>query len=233
MTGQLEVLITFILYIIFFAWVGYRRGSLSELIVFLTACVGWLLLQEQGDIFVRIVNLGSKFVAFIQAGGLGENPEAAFGALGDAPPWVTGESRGGFLFLLWAFLLFVAYIVSSARFLGKKSRSDGWAILLGALNGLLYAAILLPRLATLLTPVDTVVDGATAGAGGNASLATLLDLLGGGVGLLRENVGGVWRLFDTAQQSLILLVLLTLFLLLVANSLRSRSKGTGSQTPRS
>lgn len=226
MTGQLEVLITFILYIAFFAWVGYRRGSRSELIVFLTALGGWLLLQEQGDLFVRIVNLGSKGVAFVQAGGLGENPDDAFGALGDAAPWVTNSSRGGFLFVLWAVLLFLAYIVSSARFLGKKSKGDGWAILLGAFNGLLYAAILLPRLATLLTSADDVIASTPGANVGGASVTTFFGLLRGGFDLLRQNVGGVWRLFDTAQQSLILLVLLTLFLLLVASSLRGRSRSS-------
>lgn len=223
MTGQLEVLITFILYIIFFAWVGYRRGSLSELIVFITALVSWLALQEQGDIFVRVANLGSKFVAFIEAGGLGANPDQAFGALGDAPPWVTAETRGGFLFLIWAFLLFLAYLISSTRLLGKKSKSDGWAVILGALNGLLYAAILLPRLVTLLLPTVTVVDGVVETTPSGNTVDSLLDLLEGGFNLLWDSVSDVWRLFDTAQQSLILLVLLTIFLLLVASSLRSKS----------
>lgn len=226
MTGQLEVLITFILYIAFFAWVGYRRGSRSELIVFITALVAWLILQERGDIFVRLVNLGSKFVAFVQAGGLGEDPDQAFGALGDAPPWVTAESRGGFLFLLWAFVLFLAYVISSTRLLGRQSKSDGWAVLLGMLNGLLYAAILLPRLVTLLLPTVVAVDGSVDVDADGTSVASILGVLGSGLSLLQENIGGVWGLFDTAQQSLILLILLTLFLLLVANSLRGRTNKT-------
>lgn len=216
MNGQLEVLITFLLYIAFFGWVGYLRGTLSEGIVFGVALLSWLALQEQGDIFVRLVNLGSKGVAFVQAGGLGENPDQAFGAIGSAAPWVTAESRGGFLFLLWAFLLFLAYIVSSPRMLGKKSKSDGWAIILGILNGLLYATILLPRLVILLQPVD--VADATGGISG------FLDVLGGGFELLRSSIGGLWNIFDPAQQSLILLALLTIFLLLAANSLRSGTR---------
>ena len=219
MTGQLEVLITFLLYIAFFGWIGYRRGSRSEAIVFGVALISWLALQEQGDIFVRIVNLGSKFVAFVQAGGLGENPDQAFGALGDAPPWVTTESRGGFLFLLWAFLLFVAYIISGSKLLGKKSKGDGWAILLGVSNGLLYAAILLPRLVALLQSADVVVDG-TSGTG----ISDFLGILRGGFNLLRESAEGIWTFFEPSQQSLILLALLTLFLLLAANSLRGRTK---------
>ncbi|MEZ4676499.1 MAG: hypothetical protein R2932_19925 [Caldilineaceae bacterium] len=219
MTGQLEVLITFLLYIAFFGWIGYLRGSRSEAIVFGVALVAWLALQEQGDIFVRIANLGSKFVAFIQAGGLGANPDQAFGALGDAPPWVTAESRGGFLFVIWAFLLFLAYLISSPKVLGKKSKGDGWAVILGILNGLLYAAILLPRLVTLLRAADVTADGAS-----GAGIAALFNILGGGFDLLRDSAENLWSIFEPSQQSLILLVLLTLFLLLVANTLRSRTK---------
>jgi hypothetical protein len=219
MTGQLEVLITFLLYIAFFGWVGYRRGALSEGIVFGVALVAWLLFQEQGDILVRIVNLGSKGVAFVEAGGLGENPDAAFGAVSSAPPWVTAQTRSGFLFLLWAFLLFLAYIISSPKYLGKKSKGNGWAVILGVLNGLLYATILLPRLVTLLQPGDIV-----AGEGAAAGLADFLGILGGGFALLSESVGGIWEVFEPSQQSLILLILLTLFLLLVANSLRGGTK---------
>lgn len=220
MPGQLEVLITFLLYIAFFGWIGYMRGTLSEGIVFGVALTAWLLFQEQGDIFVRIINLGSKGVAFVQAGGLGENPEAAFGAVSSATPWVTADSRGGFLFILWAFLLFLAYIISGPKFLGKKSRGDGWAVILGILNGLLYATILLPRLVTLIQPVQVAeaTDGAT------GSISGFMGVLGGGVGLLRNSLGGLWQIFEPSQQSLILLILLTLFLLLVASSLRSGTK---------
>ncbi len=221
MTGQLEVLITFLLYIAFFGWIGYLRGTLSEGIVFGVALTTWLALQERGDIFVRIVNLGSKGVAFVRAGGLGENPDQAFGAISSAAPWVTAESRGGFLFLLWAFLLFLAYIISSRKFLGKKSKGDGWAVILGVLNGLLYATILLPRLVTLLQPVDVAT---AAGDGAAGSISGFWGVLSGGFDLMRDSVGGLWGIFDPSQQSLILLILLTLFLLLAASTLRGGTK---------
>lgn len=221
MTGQLEVLITFLLYIAFFGWIGYLRGTLSEGIVFGVALTTWLALQERGDIFVRVVNLGSKGVAFVRAGGLGENPDQAFGAISSAAPWVTAESRGGFLFLLWAFLLFLAYIISSRKFLGKKSKGDGWAVILGVLNGLLYATILLPRLVTLLQPVDVAT---AAGDGAAGSISGFWGVLSGGFDLMRDSVGGLWDIFDPSQQSLILLILLTLFLLLAASTLRGGTK---------
>lgn len=220
MTGQLEVLITFILYLAFFAWVGYRRGSLSEGIVFGIAVGSWFLLQEAGDILVRIVNLGSKFLAFVQAGGLGANPDAAFGALGDAPPWVTAENRQTFLFLVWAALLFLAYIISGPKAAGKKSKSDGWALLLGIMNGLLFAAILLPRLVALIRPTVNEVTGAVE----PTDITDLFSVLGGGFTLLGASFTGLWELIDPSQRSFVLLILLTLFLLLAALSLRSSSK---------
>ncbi|HRW07402.1 MAG TPA: hypothetical protein P5121_19995 [Caldilineaceae bacterium] len=220
MSGQFEVLITFLLYIAFFGWIGYLRGTLSEGIVFGVALTAWLILQEQGDIFVRVINLGSKGIAFVQAGGLGENPDEAFGAISSASPWVTADTRGGFLFVLWAFLLFLTYIVTGPRFLGKKSRGDGWSVILGVLNGLLYATILLPRLVLLLQPAEITdaADGAT------SSISSFFGILGGGVDLLRGSLGGLWEIFEPSQQSLILLILLTLFLLLVAGSLRGGTR---------
>ena len=217
MTGQLEALIAFILYLAFFAWIGYRRGSQSEGIVFAIALGSWFVLQEAGDILVRIVNLGSKFLAFVRAGGLGANPDAAFGALGDAPPWVTAANRQTFFFLVWAALLFLAYVISSPKGLGKKSKSDGWALLFGVLNGLLFAAILLPRLAALIRPT---VAGATE-AVMPTSVTDLFTVLGGGFGLLGGSFTGLWNLIDPSQRSFVLLILLTLFLLLAALSLRS------------
>jgi len=138
MTQQLETLITLLLYTLFFAWIGYQRGSLREIIVTVAAVGGWLALQEAGSLLIRIVNLGSKFVAFVRAGGLGENPDQAFGALGSAAPWVTTEQRGEFLFIVWVFLLIFAYVISNLKPFAKASKSDAWSILLGIVNGLFF-----------------------------------------------------------------------------------------------
>lgn len=227
MTQQLEVLITLGLYILFFAWIGYQRGSKREAVVAIAAVSSWIVLQQLGDVLIRIVNLGSKFLAFVRAGGLGANPDAAFEAIGDAAPWVTPDQRDEFLFIIWVLILVLAYVVSNLKPFAKGSKSDAWAVLLGIFNGLLYAAILLPRLATLVqTPTDS---GATGGSIGN-----LFDVIGSGLELLRSNLGNVWGIFDTGQRSLVLLVLLTIFLLLAASTLKSSSsKKTSSAEKRS
>ena len=214
MTQQLEVLITLGLYILFFAWIGYQRGSKREAVVALAAVGSWIVLQQFGDVLIRIVNLGSKFLAFVRAGGLGANPEDAFGALGDAPPWVTADQRDEFLFIVWVLILILAYVISNQKAFAKGSKSDAWAVLLGIFNGLLYAAILLPRLAILVqTPTEA----------GTGSISNLFDVLGSALELLRGSLGDVWGVFQPGQRSLVLLALLTIFLLLAASTLKSSS----------
>lgn len=228
MTQQLEVLITLGLYILFFAWIGYQRGSKREAVVTIAAVGSWIILQQFGGILVRIVNLGSKFVAFVRAGGLGANPDEAFGALGDAPQWVTPDQQDEFLFIVWVLILILAYVVSNQKAFAKGSKSDAWAVLLGIFNGLLYAAILLPRLATLV-PTVSPNGGET-----STGIDSLLAILGSALGLLRGSLGTVWDVFDSGQRSVVLLVLLTIFLLLAASTLKSSSpKKTSSAEKRS
>ena len=221
MTQQLETLITLLLYTLFFAWIGYQRGSLREVIVTVAAVGGWLALQEAGSLLIRIVNLGSKFVAFVRAGGLGENPDQAFGALGSATPWVTTEQRGEFLFIVWVFLLIFAYVISNLSPIAKASKSDAWSILLGIVNGLFFATILLPRLATLVQP-NNLAPGESVG------ITNLFGVLSGALNLLRGNFGGLWGLLANDQRSLVLLILLTIFLLLAASTIKGASKKSSS-----
>ena len=228
MTQQLEVLITLGLYILFFAWIGYQRGSKREAVVAIAAVGSWIVLQQFGGILVRIVNLGSKFVAFVRAGGLGANPDEAFGALGDAPQWVTTDQQDEFLFIVWVLILILAYVISNQKAFAKGSKSDAWAVLLGIFNGLLYAAILLPRLATLVPTVGP--NGGETSTG----LSSLFDVLGSAAELLRGSLGNLWDVFAPGQRSLVLLVLLTIFLLLAASTLKSSSpKKTSSAEKRS
>jgi len=50
MNQPLETLVTFILYLGIFAWIGRGRGTTRELIVLGTAILGWVLLNEQGGV---------------------------------------------------------------------------------------------------------------------------------------------------------------------------------------
>ena len=229
MTEQLEILITLLLYTLFFAWIGYQRGSKREAVVAITAVVAWVVLQAGGDILVRIANLGGKFTTFVREGGLGENPDAAIAKLKDAPQWVTADQRNEFLFIVWVVILVLAYVVSNLKPFVKGSKSDGWSIILGIFNGLLFATILLPKLATLVNSANTVAGQPQ----GPVGIGNLFGVFGNGLGLIRNSLGGIWGVFEPAQRSLLLLILLTAFLLLAASTLRGSSKKTSSAEKRS
>jgi len=242
--GSLEVTITFLLYLIFFAWLGYRRGFRSELIVLLVGLFGWLGLQAFGDVVVKIANLGGKFIAFALSGGLGGDSEAGFAALQKAPDWLTPANQDSFLFLVWVILLMLAYIFSSSPqksrasqnplavpsdllvntlsglFAGQlnvgsppppDNRLRGWAPILGIANGLLYASIFLPRLIALVAPE---VDFALL-----SEEVNVLGFLGSGLGMLLNLLSQFWELVQP-QGALVLLIVLTIFLALVASTLR-------------
>lgn len=218
MNARLEVLITFLLYLAFFGWIGWRRGFRAELIVFGTAFLAWLALQREGDIFVRLANLGGKMIAFVRAGGLGANPDPAFAAVREAPPWVTDETRPGYLFLVWVLIVLVAYIVSSSiQFRPRKNeRTGGWAVLLGMANGLLFASTFLPRLVALVAPEGADFSQL-------AQRVNIIGILTSSVRLIVENAALLWAAIRP-QASIILLILLTLFLVLVAATLKGSSK---------
>ena len=201
MSDQIQILIAFLLYLLAFSIIGWRRGSVREGWVFGIAMVGWLALQARGDIFVRIANLGSTFLAFIQAGGLGSDPTGAFGALGNAPKVVTAETRDGFLFIIWALLVLIVYGITGTYV--RKSPSNGWAILYGIGNGLLFAAVFLPRLGALLVP--EALDVST-----RSTVDILLDLVGS---------GGVWTVVEPVRP-IVILVLLILIVVGAASTIR-------------
>ena len=224
MNEQIEVLLTFILYLAFFGWIGWTRGSRREGFTLAIALGSWILLQEFGDIFVRLVNLIGKGVAFVRAGGLGANPDAAFAAIRSASPWVDDTNRGGFLFILWIVVLILAYMISGLKLFNKNNKSDGWALFFGMLSGLLYAVVLLPRLITLIVPGD--VTAAEVLRSSNA-----LKVLGSTATTLRSALVNVWQLVKP-QASLIILLVLTLLLVLAASSLRRGSRPTRAEERR-
>lgn len=240
MTAQFEIAITFIIYLFFFAWLGYRRGFRAELLVFLFALGGWLGLQVFGDAVVQIANLGGKFVSFILSGGLGADSDAAFDALKAAPDIITADNREAFLFMVWVVLVVFAYIIGSVMASNSRRRGGsnplapgaiffslppdvrmrGWAVLLGIANGLVYASVFLPRLVALLVPGDVDYAFVPAGAGP-------FEILGSGLELVFDSLKQLWVALQPLGP-LVLLVLLTSFLVIVAGTLRASRGGSGS-----
>jgi hypothetical protein len=221
LTGPTGVIISFAIYLIFFGWLGWRRGARRELTVFLIALIAWLLLQQQGDTVVSIANLGGAAFTFARAGGFGDSSGDALTALGSAPDLVNTDGRQTFLFVMWVMIFVGSYALSNVIIEDKKSASNGWAILFGILNGLFFAVAFGPSLLALFSPDGqfSIVDD---------SGLNLLGLVGGGLQLLWNGINSVWGVVLSAG-SLGLVILLTLFLVLAAATI----KGNGNAKAKS
>lgn len=224
MSNQVEVTLAFLLYILFFAWVGYLRGSRRELIVFAVAALGWLVLNQQGDRVVFLVNIFSRLFNLVIRGGL-SSPEAMAGAP-PATPWVDETRKSGFLFLLWVILLLAAYWYTSWPSVVKHSHSDGWAAILGILNGLFLTSVLLPRLISIVpTGLSQIGSGTSeVGASTFAPMAGLVELFWSIIRWLLGFVLALWE-YIQPQRSLVILLFLLLIMGLTAYTLRGSPRG--------
>ena len=212
MANQIQVLLTFLLYLLLFGWIGYRRGMLRELIVFAVVVGTWIVLQEFGNVLVIITNLGGRFVSILPTGALTQGDAAIVEALGNAGDLVPADATETFIFLLWATLLLVSYIATGIFVKDGKSKRNGTAGLLGVLNGLFYAVVLLPKLAQVFLPGTVTTETQAADAG------TILRTLESSLGVVGDSLGDLWVVFE-AQRSFVLLFLLTILLLTAANTL--------------
>jgi len=223
MANQIQVLLTFILYLFFFGWIGYRRGMLRELIVLGVVAGSWIVLQQFGDVLVIITNLGGRFISIIPTGALTKGDAALVEALSNAKNWVSPESAETFLFLIWVVLLMGAYVLTGIFVKDSKSKHSGSAALVGAANGLFYAVVLLPKLAQVFLP-----GGVTPATAATGDVGDILRTLGGSFSVVGRSLGDLWTVFE-AQRPFVLLFLLTILLLTAAGSL----SGSGTKAKRS
>jgi hypothetical protein len=217
MNDSFQVVVVIILYLILFGWVGYRRGSLRELIVFIIALGGYLILRRYENIVITIINLGGRFFVFAQEGGLsGENPDAIL-ALRDAPNLILQQQVDTVIFSIWVFILLLTYVATGKFVRNGRNRSDAIAVLLGMINGIFYFSIFLPLLVSIFVP--TAVEGIVSPEdGAGFVLRQTLDVI-------NEGFGNIWGTLD-GQQPLVIVLFLTLVLVAVANTLRaSKPKG--------
>jgi hypothetical protein len=217
-----QVVIAFLLYLGFWGWLGYRRGAMREFWLLVISVGAWVLLQERGTILVRLANFAGKFVALVSAGGLGEDSADALQALADAPNVVTAENEPGFLFLGWVLIVMFTYIVLSDGRWNSRSRKGALGGVLGALNGLVFAAILLPILANLVE----LSDGTFA----DAPLQNVIDLTLAVFTRILDFLRGFWELITPVSgQAWFALI----FLILIVAAFTLRSKGKPSEKPKS
>lgn len=216
MTSETQALFALLVYLSFFAWIGWRRGLRSELTVFVVALLSWVLLQERGTIFVRITNLGVKFLALLGSGlASGEINE---GDLGTTPNFVESGAESTFLFLLWVLILFATYVITSRPDFAKGSKKGGGAAVVGGLNGLLLLAVLLPKLSALYISSQMPDDG--------APLATFARLVTQFITFIINAIRNLWQAISPLSP-MTLLIVISVVLALAALTLRRSTKAKG------
>ena len=129
-----------------------------------------------------------------------------------APNLITDANVDGFLFLVWATIVLITFIVGSDRRWSKHNKHKIAAITLGVINGIVFAALLLPVLARLLEGTPTVADQ-------DAPLGALFSL-----------ITALWQMTVTALQNFwawvqpvspgVWLLIITLLLVLIAWPMR-------------
>lgn len=214
--SEVAIIISFVIYMVFFGWLGWRRGARREITVFLIALVAWILLQQEGDAIVNIANLGGAAVTFAREGGFTGSQADAFAAITNAPTLVNDDGRTSFLFVVWIALFVGSYALSNVMIEDKNSQRNGWAILFGVLNGLFFAVAFGPSLIALYAPDGefTVVDDEG---------LNLSGLLSGGLSMLWDGISSLWGVVTSAG-NLGLVLLLTLLLVLAATTIRGGAK---------
>lgn len=214
MTLDVQILLAILLYLAFFGWIGWRRGLRSELIVFVVALLSWVVLNERGSIFVRITNMAVKFFGiFAQAMGGGEGAESP-------PPSSNGEfippaSEEGYLFLLWAIIVFATYLITSRPSIAKNDKHNAFAGLVGVLNGYLFLAVVMPKLSQLY-----LLGG---GQISEAPLESFIKLIGYTLQVILDGLLALWEWVQPLNP-LTIVVIITLVLALVALTLRSGAR---------
>lgn len=226
LVDQLQMAIAFLLYMFVFAWIGWKRGAKRELIVFLTALFTLIFVRLKGDSLVQLANLGWKLLNGLLSGALSEGGDFDFGATPDLITTCPADqpyaacSSSGFLFLFWVSVVILAYICTSLWV--KDSESNGWAIIVGIMNGFLYASVILPRLVSLIKP------GAV-----NLNEPIILDTL---VGLIRAAwtsitsvMAEIWHSLG-AWQPYVFLLLLIILVVGAASTLHKPKKNGSSSS---
>jgi hypothetical protein len=205
---QLQVAIAFGLYSFVFGWIGFNRGWTREAWVFGVAFLSVVFLRLQGDLVIRIVNLAWRLVQAILQGGLSESGISSSGTTNLITPCPIPQTvppvecnSSGFLFLLWVFIVIVTYLITNK--LVSPSPSNGWAIVLGLMNGLLYASIFLPRLLALFRPDLVQIDEPII-------FETMVGLLRTTMALVANVLSSFWTLVEPIRPFVILAFLILL-----------------------
>jgi hypothetical protein len=211
--------VAFVLYILLFGWIGYRRGMFRELSVLVVSVGGFFLLEQNPGpamaivrqalgLVLSIINIGARLLASLRAGGA-ESGDPVFTLT--ASDWISESDEPTVAFLVWSGLLLLTYILTNKAIPDSRSASGLLAALLGVINGLFYIPTFVPRLVAFV-PEISAESASLPGTGEQQILRSLTEML-------QSNFGNIWNTFEP-QQPILAAIVLTLLLVAVISTLR-------------
>ena len=212
--------VAFVLYVLLFGWIGFRRGLFRELSVLIVSIGGFFLLQQnQGlaldivkqalGVLLGIISVGAKFLTSLRAGGAAGGSEPVY-TLGPSD-WLSDADQPTVSFLVWSGLLLFTYILTNKAISDRQSSSGILAALLGIGNGLFYIPTFAPRLIAFIPEVG-VASVSSPGTGMEGLLRSVTDMM-------QSNFGMIWEALGP-QQPILAAIALTVLLVAVISTLR-------------
>ena len=212
--------VAFVLYVLLFGWIGFRRGLFRELSVLIVSIGGFFLLQQnQGlaldivkqalGLLLGIISVGAKFLTSLRAGGAGGEGEPVF-TLG-ASDWLSDADQPTIAFLVWSGLLLLTYILTNKAIPDRQSSSGLLAALTGIGNGLFYIPTFAPRLIAFIPEIG-VETASSPGTGMQGVLRSVTDMM-------QSNFGNIWEALGP-QKPILAAIALTVLLVAVISTLR-------------
>lgn len=209
--------VAFVLYVLLFGWIGFRRGLFREMSVLIVSIGGFFLLQQnQGlaldvvrqalSLLLSIISIGARFLAALRAGSDGE-PVFTL----NASDWLSDADQPTVSFLVWSGLLLLTYILSNKVIPDSRSGSGLLAALIGVGNGLFYIPTFAPRLIAFIPEIG-VESAASPSAGVQGVLRGITDMM-------QSNFGNIWEALGP-QQPILIAIVLTVLLVAVISTLR-------------
>ena len=212
--------VAFVLYVLLFGWIGFRRGLFRELSVLIVSIGGFFLLQQnQGlaldvvrqalGVLLGVISVGAKLLASLRAGGAAGGSEPVY-TLGPSD-WLSDADQPTVSFLVWSGLLLFTYILTNKAISDRQSSSGLLAALLGIGNGLFYIPTFAPRLIAFIPEVG-VASVSSPGTGMEGLLRSVTDMM-------QSNFGMIWEALGP-QQPILAAIALTVLLVAVISTLR-------------
>lgn len=202
--GNLAALVALFIYLAFWGVLGYRRGTQRELVVFVTALGLSFILQRFSQGVVTVFDRFGKGLAFLTGQQIPQ--QSGLGA------WAAANTET-LLILLWLGVMVFVYIMTGE--VVRKSKKDGWAVLLGILNGLIFASIFAPLLTALILPGVAIQ--------GPVVQLPVLGFLSNVWEQLSSVILRAWEVIQPVATNVFFLAV-TLLILLAALTLRTRPK---------